>query len=369
MSPSLLSNATKDMESDDDEDSHSFSSHREASKDFSTNHSFSSKTGTGKEISNSGDSSMGIGKEENAQVFKLRLLVLAAIFLAAVAVSLAIYFLTRNSEEEELESQFYGASSKVLSSFEDIIKSKLVAIGSLAVQSSLYVNSQPNMSWPLVTIEDWQLRASVARELSGALFARIVPVVKKETREAWEQYSVANADWLATAAAYNEANGIGFDRRLQEEQVGEETEAEESYTVDTEDRGIDFSSGIGDKIYGFDETFTPVAMQGDGPFFPLWQESPTFNRDLTNYDTRAYPDYAPFMLKAYETGEMSIGGLDTAPQGNTTHPDLSTSYFALMESVSAGKEVIYQGDPMSSIFLPVFDDFQAKEREVVAVVL
>ena len=30
---------------------------------------------------------------------------------------------------------------------------------------------------------------------------------------------------------------------------------------------------------------------------------------------------------------------------------------------------MYQGDPMSTVFFPVFDDFQAQDRKVVAMVL
>lgn len=66
-----------------------------------------------------------IGKEESIQVLRLRLLVLLAIFLAAVAVSISVYFLTANSEKDEFEQQFEGASSKILSSFEEIVDRKV----------------------------------------------------------------------------------------------------------------------------------------------------------------------------------------------------------------------------------------------------
>jgi len=303
-------------------------------------------------------SSFGIATAESARVFKLRLLVLLAIFLAAVAVSVVVYLLTSNSEKEEFKNQYEGASLKVMQSFEEIVSKKLTAIGSLAVQASLYASSR-NISWPLVTPNDFQLRGAVARELSGALFTRLAPVVTPKTREAWEKYSTENVWWLAEAQAYNEAHGLGFTRRLQEEAAAIDGVA---------DPNVDFSGGIADKIFQFDETFTPVAVSGDGPFFPLWIESPTFGRDITNMDTMSYPDYAPFMIRAYETGEMSIGGLDTAPPGNTSDPDLSSSYFSYLESMKAGKEVMYKGDPMSSVFLPVFDDFEADDREVVGIV-
>lgn len=81
-----------------------------------------------------------------------------------------------------------------------------------------------------------------------------------------------------------------------------------------------------------------------------------------------YPDFALYIRKVYETGEMSIGGLQTPPPGNITHPDLGTSYFAYQLSVAAGELVEYEGDPMSTIFLPVFDDFSATNPTVVAII-
>lgn len=353
------SNPPNDIADPDDDDALSIASDDEDDGNLqsskSEDHSAATGTDNGGDASSSGDS---IARKESDQVFRLRLLVLLAILLAAVAVSLAVYFLTANSEKHEFEQQFEGASRKILTSFEEIVNLKLSAIGSLAVQASMYVNNHVNISWPFVTIPDFQLRAAVARELSGSLFVRIVPVVVPETRAAWEKYSVENVGWIGEAQAYNKANGVGFDRRL------------EGYAFGSGENGVDFSSGIGDKIYGFDETFTPAAVAESQPYlFPLWQESPTFGRDITNFDTLSYPDYAPYIAKAYEAGAMSIGGLDTAPPGNTTHPNLSTSYFSLLESINAGEEVYYNGDPMSSVFLPVFDDYQAVDRKPVAMVL
>jgi hypothetical protein len=344
------SKVTTDLEADDS----SLHSLPESNVDYDDNDKSTSREDTNRETSSSDE--VAIGKEESAQVFRLRLLVLLAIFSAAVAVSLVVYFLTSNGETDEFETQFEGASTKILNSFAEIVDRKLAAIGSLAVQASLDTASRPNVSWPFVTLSDYQLRASVTRELSGSLFVRLVPVVTDETRAAWEKYSVENLWWLDEAKAYNEEKGLGFTRRRLEGDAS-----------NSADRGVNFSSGIGDKIYMFDETFTPTAMPGPGPYFPLWMESPTFNRDLTNFDTMDYPDYAPYMMRCFETGEMSIGGLDTAPPGNTTHPDLSTSYFALLESMDAGVQVDYMGDPMSSVFFPVFEDFNAKDRKVVAI--
>ena len=321
------------------------------------------------ESGGSGEAGASIAKDESAVVFRLRMLVFLVLFLAATAVSVFVYYLTSANEREEFVSQFEGASTKILASFEEIIEKKLSAVGSLAVQASLYVNTQPNVTWPFVTVEDWELRSGITRDLSGALFARIAPVVEPNDRAAWEKYSLENTWWIDEAnerLAKKNIEGLNINRRSLLH--GEEGEEQEAYGFSSEKGGVDFSSGIGDKIYEFDATFTPIAAGGDGPWFPLWQEAPTFGRDITNFDTMAYPPYAPYMKKAYETGQMAIGGLDTAPPGDISHPDLSTSYFSYLQTINAGKIVEYKGDPMSSVFLPVFDDFEAEDRQVKAIV-
>lgn len=64
---------------------------------------------------------------------------------------------------------------------------------------------------------------------------------------------------------------------------------------------------------------------------------------------------------------MSIGGIDTAHPGAVDDPALDTSYFALLLSINSNKKVWYNGEPMSSIFFPVFESFDANDKSPVAV--
>ncbi len=83
---------------------------------------------------------------------------------------------------------------------------------------------------------------------------------------------------------------------------------------------------------------------------------------MTNFNVAYYPDYAAYVQKSFETGKMTMGGFDTAMPGNIHDPDLTTSSFALLLSFAAGKPVEYLGDPMSSVFVPVFDSFDTTKR-------
>ena len=88
------------------------------------------------ESGGSGEAGASIAKDESAVVFRLRMLVFLVLFLAATAVPVFVYYLTSANEREEFVSQFEGASTKILASFEEIIEKKLSAVGSLAVQAS-----------------------------------------------------------------------------------------------------------------------------------------------------------------------------------------------------------------------------------------
>jgi hypothetical protein len=316
---------------------------------------------TGSEADNHNDSSIDFATSEKKTVFCLRLLVFLALLLSSVGVCLVVFFLTSGSQNEEFLAQYDGSATKVIDSFQEIVGQKLSAVGSLSVTATSFAKSQPNVTWPFVTLVDYQDLASTARELSKSLFVALVPIVSEDNRRAWEKYSVEQAWWLEKAKEYNKENDLGFTRRVLKEEQAVVPYVEEG-------QGLNFSSGIADKIFVFTDE-GPVYDSGPGPFLPSWQEHPTFDRHVTNFNIVHYPDYAPYALKVTETGEMALGGIDTAPPGEYDDPILTTKFFALLLSTNAGKPVRYKGDPMSTIFMPVFDSFDVETRKPAAVLL
>jgi hypothetical protein len=189
---------------------------------------------------------------------------------------------------------------------------------------------------------------------------------------------------LAEGRAYQENLGLGNRRFLQDDAASAEP-----------DQPLDFSTGIGNQIYALDETWSPIVDPGPGPYFPIWQSSPVLDRDLVNFNLIKYGGYGPFIELVAKTGSATIGGIDTAEPGNATHFDLTTrygfellhssalcysarhfilicsycvSFFAIILSFAAGKLVEYNGDPMSSIYLPVFDSYEEDKTPVGVIV-
>jgi class 3 adenylate cyclase len=74
-----------------------------------------------------------------------------------------------------------------------------------------------------------------------------------------------------------------------------------------------------------------------------------------------------------EEEAVVLGGFDSAPTGNASHPNSKTSLYAAMLSIAAKKTVNYNGGPMTNVFLPVFDSFKdgdtSTKRTAKAVIL
>jgi class 3 adenylate cyclase len=96
-----------------------------------------------------------------------------------------------------------------------------------------------------------------------------------------------------------------------------------------------------------------------------------FKRRLVNRNIFRTEMYAETAKACLETEQVVLGRYYSAPAGNTSHPNMMTSLNAAMLSIAAKKEVTYAGDPMTNVFLPVFDSFKdgdtSTKRTIVAV--
>jgi hypothetical protein len=64
------------------------------------------------------------------------------------------------------------------------------------------------------------------------------------------------------------------------------------------------------------------------------------------------------------TKSVVIGGIHLAPPGFASHADKSTQFFATILSMNRMERTMYQGDPMTDIFIPVFDSFEEDRKSV-----
>ena len=151
-----------------------------------------------------------LAKEETKQVFRLRVAVVVILIAAATAVSLAVYFITKNSEKEEFEIQYSGVANKILNNFEDIMV-EMSAVSGLAVAATthaqqmqlfydslgLTVATQFPVGWPFVTLPNFQEQAVNVKSLSGAIYVSVNPIVQTDELPLWESYVQSDANkWM-----------------------------------------------------------------------------------------------------------------------------------------------------------------------------
>jgi len=152
-----------------------------------------------------------IAQHESRMVLRLRVLVIVVLMVAACAVSVVVYKITRKSQVDGFETQYLGNSEKILEAFSSIVKQKLGAISSVGVATIAH-GVDHSRSWPFVTLSSFQQRSSTARSLSGALFVSITPYVNETTRGEWEKYVVSNDSyWIEEGFLYQKQLGLdGF---------------------------------------------------------------------------------------------------------------------------------------------------------------
>jgi hypothetical protein len=80
--------------------------------------------------------------------------------LPAIAVPVTINIIISEVDQDEFESQFDGATSKVLETFNNVVQQKVSAISSLAVNNIAH-GIDHSRDWPFVTLSSFQKRSFV----------------------------------------------------------------------------------------------------------------------------------------------------------------------------------------------------------------
>ena len=139
-----------------------------------------------------------LSKKESKHVLRLRLLVLTALVTLAVSVSVVVYMFIAHSEMNEFESQYEGASGKVIETFEEILN-RLGSVSSLGISLTAYgMDHKEKTDWPFITLSSFAQKANHARQVSGALMVSMAHLVTKDNFDAWNQFSqlTVEQNWM-----------------------------------------------------------------------------------------------------------------------------------------------------------------------------
>lgn len=304
---------------------------------------------------------MELAKKETRAVLGLRLLVFAVLLIAAIAVSLIVYFITANSEEEEYTTQYEGAAKQIAEAFLGVVDIRLPAISALGVATIAHGRDHGDQYWPFVTLSSFQERASTARRQSLSLYVHINPLVELDLREDWENFAAESPDavWMDEGMDYQNSVGLSFVQ-----------------SVPAPRKHYNRTAPWPIWYYDLDNQVT--TDRSKGPYFPTWQQSPiVYNGVETNENILANKDGQNSGANITFTSEsVAISQFIMAPPGGMASNTPSTALIALIMSIAAsqveeGDEaaaeptyIEYQGDPISKVYFPIYDEFDASRKPV-----
>ena len=214
-------------------------------------------------------SSPSLAERQTRVVGALRCTVLTLLLVTASLVSAGVYSYTRNEEHRNFVTQFENNAFKVIESFHDLVEASLGAIDTMSVSFTSFAIRE-NLTFPFVTLPDFELRGANLRIASGASVVHYMPVVTDEMRPKWEEYAMENRFHINQAFMKDQ-----YFRQKQDEEFDVEYRRQVQEQESTRNETIvEDGSGFHPKIWSSGET-TPRGdePEGSGPYAPLWQRS------------------------------------------------------------------------------------------------
>jgi hypothetical protein len=120
-----------------------------------------------------------------------------------------------------------------------------------------------------------------------------------------------------------------------------------------------------DPLHTFDSAGIPHVAHSEGPFLPRWQTSPVLSISMVNENLFENDVLSHTVQVCIADKAATLGGFHSAPPGSPSHPDHTTMLFATLLSMAEGKEIKYEGDPISHIAIPIFETWQGDTHDKV----
>ncbi|CAB9521724.1 Receptor-type guanylate cyclase gcy [Seminavis robusta] len=311
-----------------------------------------------------------LAKRETKAISYLRLLVFFTIAAVATTVCVIMYQFASDSEEDRFESAFADHSTKVVDSFKTNAARRVKAIDTLSQAYTSHAIST-GAEWPLVTLPDYERRASRIMDLAEVVAIFMFPIITNQTRGAWEEYALENQGWLEAGLLIRQEeileridDGAGA---LQEEEA--DLAFLGSYLSDSSAGDTGNSSGPSIPA----EIYQPLGAEvgpedGPGPYFPVWQWAPALPLwDLVNFNAIKGPSHTNELIAIMDT--KSVVTSRAFDFSDESDPDVfgRKPLLQLILNRWKGGGNDYEDGPVSDLYYPIYSSFDASERELVAV--
>lgn len=230
-----------------------------------------------------------VDKKQNRAVARLGFTVFFILLVVTFAASFSVYFYTSQQEEEGFEQHFHDQATKVVNTFAFNAKRRLEAMNGFSEQvTSHAINT--NATFPMVTLPDFERRATNMLALSEIVAVLIFPIVTAEQREEWTAYSVANQGWID--------EGLALQQTREEDEAGTLDHLQEQFdkgvAINKTDETVDTTKQVPPFIFKVKPGTTEAGYEdGPGPYAPIWTFAPAIPAwNLVNFNSFSHPTRA-----------------------------------------------------------------------------
>eukprot|EP00934_Nitzschia_sp_Nitz4_P008373 Nitzschia sp. Nitz4//scaffold11_size288233//227917//230241//NITZ4_000807-RA/size288233-processed-gene-0.251-mRNA-1//-1//CDS//3329534173//8363//frame0 len=329
--------------------------------------SFSEKGEDGNESSvgdESSHKSFVVADDQSKKVYLIRTFMLVLLVSITSALSLVVFYVSRDSEQESFRFSFKVVASKVTDSFRETSQQRLLAIESFASQLTSYARAS-NSIWPNVAFPDFERRASAIADLSDALPLVLLPIVSNENRQSYEKFTVENQGW--------------FLEGLDIQGIPEEEWDYDSIEIVEDIFGSLPNYSIQEHIVKLTDDAVVEHETGDGPFLPVgtsadprtnrpmitfltlvqfWQFSPVIPvPSLVNYNTLSHATRRLPVAAALDTGDKLVAEAWDFSEAGSEKAMGRRETLQLSIQHSGHNTSTYVKGPVSDIYIPVFNSF------------
>ena len=233
-------------------------------------------------------------QKESRSVAVWKCLTLFLIVAAGIGVSYMTYVFLSSEEHDNHEEAF----EQFTNTMKDItkIRSNNLVVGLqnfASILTGYAQRPQSNVTWPKVTLPNFEIQAETAREQTQVEFLLFAPLVTHEDRFAYEAYTRQNQWWIEES------------RNITLKKQGTLVETSD-YVTDEEIPGyISQNINSGQKGNG---TYVPIPNVTDRFYIPVWQVSPPpFTPRLIGSDANNGNINGPLLHAVNTTRDSAMG--------------------------------------------------------------
>eukprot|EP00980_Cylindrotheca_fusiformis_P024184 scaffold11607_cov88-Cylindrotheca_fusiformis.AAC.1 len=269
------------------------------SDDDSTSHYQSSKSAeeTGPSNPNTGESSGSSDARATTKMLQgdwkirmFRYVTITLLVTTGVALSVATYMDSKHSDETEFENSFYFQASQLDQAMDAELEAKVRIIDSMSVSATSYARKEANDSWPYITLDHFPHLASSTLSIAKGTSLALIPIIRRENKVKWQDYSVRAQGWMAKSLEFQAAHPEAF--LAEGSDVFEEIHREKNIS--------EFVFEVNDGI--------PTKVKEKDILLPVWQHGPLrTGLPWVNYDASSDKESASAVREVIVTQSSVLG--------------------------------------------------------------